>query len=126
MVARALSSGGPDGHRALAHCKHHRIDERKKENTMRKVIVSEYVTLDGVMEDPGGAEGFKHGGWGVGFGGGEQKQDKFEGRFACEALLLGRPAYERFAAPRPNMPGTGAEWGRADKLATYHASTSHP
>src|SRR5260221_6189754 len=62
MVARSLSSGVPDGHRALAHCKHHRIDERKKENTMRKVIVSEYVTLDGVMEDPAGAEGFKHGG----------------------------------------------------------------
>jgi len=30
---------------------------------MRKVVVSEYVTLDGVMEDPGGAEGFEHGGW---------------------------------------------------------------
>src|SRR5260370_37733502 len=62
MVARPLSLGGHDGHRALAHCKQHRIDERKKENTMRKVIVSEYVTLDGVMEDPGGAEGFKYGG----------------------------------------------------------------
>jgi hypothetical protein len=71
MGARSLSSEGPDGHRALAHCKHNRIDERKKENTMRKVIVSEYVTLDGVMEDPGGAEGFKHGGWSFGFGGAE-------------------------------------------------------
>ena len=30
---------------------------------MRKVVVSEYVTLDGVMEDPGCAEGFEHGGW---------------------------------------------------------------
>src|SRR5258708_15031302 len=101
MVARALSSGGPDGHRALAHCKHHRIDERKKENTMRKVIVSEYVTLDGVMEDPGGAEGFKHGGWGFGFGGAEQQQDKFEGLFAFDALLLGRRTCETVAAASP-------------------------
>src|SRR6266567_8887189 len=68
MVVRFLSSGGPDGNRALAHCKQHCIDERKKENSMRKIIVSEYVTLDGVMEDPGGAEGFKHGGWSFGFG----------------------------------------------------------
>ncbi len=30
---------------------------------MRKVVVTEYVTMDGVFEDPGGAEGFKHGGW---------------------------------------------------------------
>ena len=34
---------------------------------MRRVIVSEYVTLDGVIEDPGGAEGFEHGGWSVQF-----------------------------------------------------------
>src|SRR2546421_8201158 len=76
MLTRSLWLGDLDGHRALAHCKHHRIDKRKKENTMRKVIVSEYVTLDGVMEDPGGAEGFKHGGWGNGFWGGKKEQNK--------------------------------------------------
>src|SRR5438270_7431000 len=69
VVARSLSSGDHNGNRALAHDKQDRINERKKENTMRKIIVSEYVTLDGVMEDPGGAEGFKHGGWSFGFGG---------------------------------------------------------
>ncbi len=35
---------------------------------MRKVMVSSFVTLDGVMEDPGGAQGFKHGGWSFHFG----------------------------------------------------------
>jgi len=30
---------------------------------MSRIVVSEFVTLDGVMEDPGGAEGFEHGGW---------------------------------------------------------------
>jgi dihydrofolate reductase len=124
MAARALSSGGHYGQRALAHCKHHRIDERKKENSMRKVIVSEYVTLDGVMEDPGGAEGFKHGGWSFGFGGAEQQQYKFEELFACDALLLGRRTYEGFAAAWPNMPGTGAYGERMNSLPKYVASMS--
>jgi dihydrofolate reductase len=124
MVARSLSSGGHNGNRALAHCKYYRIDERKKENNMRKVIVSEYVTLDGVMEDPGGAEGFKHGGWSFGFGGAEQQQYKFEELFACDALLLGRRTYEGFAAAWPNMPGAGAYGERMNSLPKYVASTT--
>src|SRR6266550_6281636 len=124
MGARALSSGGPDRHRTLAHCKHHRIDKRKKENSMRKVIVSEYVTLDGVMEDPGGAEGFKHGGWSFGFGGAEQQQYKFEELFACDALLLGRQTYEGFAAAWPTMPGTGEYGERMNSLPKYVVSTT--
>src|SRR6202165_2078680 len=124
MVARPLSLGGPDRHRALAHCKHHRIDERKKENNMRKIIVSEYVTLDGVMEDPGGAEGFNHGGWSFGFGGAEQQQYKFEELFSCDALLLGRRTYEGFAAAWPNMPGTGAYGERMNSLPKFVVSTT--
>jgi dihydrofolate reductase len=124
MVARPLSLGGPDGQRALAHCKHYRIDESKKENTMRKIIVSEYVTLDGVIEDPGGAEGFKHGGWSFGFGGAEQQQYKFEELFASDALLLGRRTYEGFAAAWPNMPGTGAYGERMNSLPKYVVSTT--
>src|SRR6266516_2704317 len=124
VVARSLSSGDHDGNRALAHCKQHCIDERKKENSMRKIIVSEYVTLDGVMEDPGGAEGFKHGGWSFGFGGADQQQYKFEELFACDALLLCRRTYEGFAAAWPNMPGTGAYGERMNSLPKYVASMS--
>src|SRR5258708_23794050 len=102
--ARSLSPGGPDGNRALAHCKHHRIDESKKENSMRKVIVSEYVTLDGIMEDPGGAEGFKHGGWSFFFGGAEQQQYKLQELFHSGALLLGRRTYQRISAPLTDIP----------------------
>jgi dihydrofolate reductase len=116
--------GDLDGNRALPHCKHHRIDKRKKENTMRKVIVSEYVTLDGVMEDPGGAEGFKHGGWSFGFGGADQQQYKFEELFACDALLLGRRTYEGFAAAWPTMPGAGAYGERMNSLPKYVVSTT--
>ena len=91
---------------------------------MRKVIVSEYMTLDGVMEDPGGAEGFKHGGWSFGFGGAEQQEYKFEELFACDALLLGRRTYEGFAAAWPTMPGTGAYGEKMNSLPKYVVSTT--
>ena len=35
----------------------------EKEDTMGRIVVTEFVSLDGVIEDPGGAEDFKHGGW---------------------------------------------------------------
>ncbi len=59
---------------------------------MRKVIVSEFLTLDGVMEDPGGAEGFKHGGWGFHFGGADQQQLKVEELFNAGDRMRERKA----------------------------------
>ena len=91
---------------------------------MRKIVVSEYVTLDGVMEDPGGAEGFKYGGWTFQFGGSDQQQYKFEELFQADALLLGRRTYQGFAAAWPTMPGTGAYGERMNSLAKYVASTT--
>lgn len=64
---------------------------------MRKVIVSEFVTLDGVMEDPV---------WTVPFNTKEQNQHKFEELKTCDALLLGRVTYEGFAAAWPQMSET--------------------
>jgi dihydrofolate reductase len=63
-----------------------------------KIVVTEFVSLDGVMEDPGGAENFKHGGWSFEIARGEEG-DKFklDEAFASEALLLGRVTYEGFA-----------------------------
>src|SRR3954454_6700311 len=91
---------------------------------MRKVIVSEFVTLDGVMEDPGGAEGFKHGGWTFQFGSTEQQQFKVEELFKADALLLGRVTYQGFAAAWPTMPGTGAFGERMNSLPKYVVSTT--
>ena len=66
---------------------------------MRKIVVSEFVTLDGVMEDPGGAEGFERGAWSFQFDGGpEGDKFKFDELAAADALLLGRVTYEGFAA----------------------------
>src|SRR5215472_11683051 len=91
---------------------------------MGKIVVSEFVSLDGVMEDPGGAEGFKHGGWTFQFGSAEQEQWKFDELFKADALLLGRRTYQGFAAAWPAMPGTGAYGERINSMPKYVVSTT--
>lgn len=68
---------------------------------MRKLIASEFLTLDGVMEDPGGAEGFKYGGWSLESYNQQYSKYKFDELFESDALLLGRKTYEGFAAAWP-------------------------
>jgi len=91
---------------------------------MGKIVVSEFVSLDSVMEDPGGAEGFKHGGWTFQFGSAEQEQWKAAELFQADALLLGRRTYQGFAAAWPTMPGTGAYGERINSLPKYVVSTT--
>ncbi len=79
---------------------------------MRKVIVSEFVSVDGVMEDPGGAEGTVGGAWARGLTN-EAGKFKFDEVMDCEALLLGRVTYQGFAAAWPSMKDEG---GFADKM----------
>jgi dihydrofolate reductase len=69
---------------------------------MGRIVVTEFVSLDGVMEDPGGAEDFKHGGWSFEFSRGEDG-DKFklDETLGSEALLLGRVTYDGFADAWP-------------------------
>jgi len=73
---------------------------------MGRIVVSEFVSLDGVMEDPGGSEGSKHGGWTFRFNRGEDG-DKFklDETRDSEALLLGRVTYEGYAAAWPSRDG---------------------
>ncbi len=83
---------------------------------MGKLVVSEFVTLDGVMEDPGGAEGFERGGWAFQFERGEEgDRFKLDETLEAEALLLGRKTYEGFAAAWPTIED---EAGFADKMNT--------
>ncbi len=70
---------------------------------MRKVIVSEFLSLDGVMEDPGGGESFEHGGWSMKYNEPEGMRFKLDELMACEAMLLGRITYEAFARAWPTM-----------------------
>ena len=72
---------------------------------MGEVVVTEFVTLDGVMEDPGGAEGMPNGGWSFKFDRGpEGDAFKLAELEAADAQLLGRVTYEGFAAAWPSRP----------------------
>jgi len=77
---------------------------------MGKVIVSQFITLDGVVEDPGGAEGGPHGGWAFKFERGpEGDQFKLDELMSAGALLLGRKTWEGFAAAWPSREGEFAD-----------------
>jgi dihydrofolate reductase len=78
--------------------------------TMGRIVVTEFVSLDGVMEDPGGSENFKHGGWSFKISRGDEG-DKFklDEAFASEALLLGRVTFEGFAEAWPARDGEFAD-----------------
>jgi dihydrofolate reductase len=80
---------------------------------MRKIVVSEFVSLDGVMEDPGGSGGSEFGGWTVPYWGDDLAAFKAEELFASDALLLGRVTYQDFAAA---WPGESDEQGFADRM----------
>jgi dihydrofolate reductase len=73
---------------------------------MGRIVVTEFVSLDGVMEDPGGAEDFEHGGWTFKFDrGAEGNKFKLDEVLDAEAQLLGRVTFEGFAAAWPSMQG---------------------
>src|SRR5712664_3386308 len=77
---------------------------------MGRIVVTEFVSLDGVMEDPGGAEGNKHGAWTFKFSrGNEGDKFKLDEVLNAEAQLLGRVTYEGFAAAWPSMRGEFAD-----------------
>jgi dihydrofolate reductase len=90
---------------------------------MRKVIVSEFVTLDGVFQDPGGAEGFEGGGWAFQFNRGpEGDKFKLDEVMASDALLLGRVTYEAFAEAWPSRTGEFAD--KFNTMQKYVVSTT--
>jgi dihydrofolate reductase len=87
---------------------------------MGKLVVTEFISLDGVMEDPGGAEGFKHGGWTFEFETGEAFGTfKFNELVASDAQLLGRVTYEGFAKAWPTMEGTGEFGEKMNSMPKY-------
>jgi dihydrofolate reductase len=75
---------------------------------MGKLVVTEFITLDGVIEDPGGAEKTERGGWAFRNDSGEEGgKFKFDELVASDVQLLGRVTYEGFAAAWPAMDGAG-------------------
>ena len=81
---------------------------------MGRIVATEFISLDGVIEDPGGAEDFEHGGWTFEYERSEEG-DKFklDEVLEAEAQLLGRVTFEGFAAAWPSMED---DVGFADKF----------
>jgi dihydrofolate reductase len=86
-----------------------------------KIVVSEFITIDGVIQAPGDRDEYDRGGWATG-GGEEGSQFKYDELMASDAQLLGRLTYDGFAAAWPTKEGTGVfrqsllELGLIDEL----------
>jgi len=81
-----------------------------KEDKMGRIVVTEFVSLDGVMQAPGGGEDFKHAGWTFKISRGEEgNKFKLDETLSSAALLLGRVTYEGFAAVWPSMKNEFAD-----------------
>jgi dihydrofolate reductase len=90
---------------------------------MGRIVVTEFVSVDGVMEDPGGSEDFRYGGWSFEFNRGEEgERFKLDETMATEALLLGRVTYEGFAASWPDREGEFAD--RFNSMPKYVVSST--
>ena len=90
---------------------------------MGRIVVTEFVSLDGVVEDPGGAEDFKYGGWSFEVSRGDEG-DKFklDEAMSSDALLLGRVTYEGFAEAWPSRDGEFAD--KFNTMPKYVVSSS--
>ena len=77
---------------------------------MGRIVVTEFISLDGVIEAPGGGEDYKHGGWTFEIDRGDEgNQFKLDETMSSAALLLGRRTYEGFAAAWPERDGEFAD-----------------
>jgi dihydrofolate reductase len=90
---------------------------------MGKLVVTEFVSVDGVFEDPGGAEGYEHGGWTFEYDRGEEgNKFKLDELMEAEVQLFGRVTYEGFAAAWPSREGEFAD--RINSAPKYVVSTT--
>ncbi|MEN3282869.1 MAG: hypothetical protein V7607_4009, partial [Solirubrobacteraceae bacterium] len=92
---------------------------------MGKIVISENVSLDGVVEDPTGEEGFRHGGWFTQVGDydrDERAKVVLDEAMGAEAFLLGRRSYEFLAARWPSRSGEWAD--RLNSLPKYVVSST--
>jgi dihydrofolate reductase len=80
-----------------------------EEEQVGTIVVTEFITVDGVVEDPGGAEGHPHGGWAFDTVRGKGAQFKLDEARGTDALLLGRRTYDGFAQAWPGQEGEFAD-----------------
>jgi dihydrofolate reductase len=95
----------------------------RRSQVMGKIVVTEFISLDGVIEDPGGSEDFKYGGWSFEFSRGDEgDQFKVEETMSAEVQLLGRRTYEGFAEAWPSREGEFAD--RFNSMPKYVVSST--
>jgi dihydrofolate reductase len=94
---------------------------------MGKLVVTEFVSIDGVFEDPGGAEGYEHGGWTFEYDRGDDgNKFKLDELMDAKAHLLGRVTYEGFAAAWPSRDGPFADRLNADPKYVVSTTLENP
>jgi dihydrofolate reductase len=92
---------------------------------MGKLVVTEFVSVDGVFQDPGGVGEIERGGWSNAYFDDELASYQSEQLFASDALLLGRVTFDGFAAAWPSMEETEGEFAvRMNALPKFVASRS--
>jgi dihydrofolate reductase len=85
-------------------------ERARRGESVGRIVVTVFISVDGVMEAPGGAEDFKHAGWSFEFDRGDEgNQFKLDETMSSEALLLGRKTYEGFAKAWPTREGEFAD-----------------
>ena len=94
---------------------------------MSRIVVSQFITLDGVVEDPGGSEGHERGGWAFQFERGpDGDKFKLDEVMGSDALLLGRVTYEGFAAAWPSREGPFADKLNNDPKVLVSTTVTEP
>lgn len=94
---------------------------------MGKLVVTEFVSIDGVFEDPGGAEDYEHGGWTFEYDRGEDGNAfKLDEVMETQVQLLGRVTYEGFAAAWPSREGPFADKLNSDPKYVVSTTLTNP
>jgi dihydrofolate reductase len=91
---------------------------------MGRIVVTEFASLDGVVEAPGGGEDFRHGGWSLEINRGEGDKFKLDETMSSEALLLGRVTYEGFAAAWPSRTDDAGFADKFNSMPKYVVSST--
>jgi dihydrofolate reductase len=100
---------------------------RTEEDTMGRIVVTEFISLDGVIEAPGGGEDYKYAGWTFEFDRGDAgNKFKVDETMNSAALLLGRRTFEGFAAAWPDRDGEFADKFNAMPKYVVSSTLSDP
>jgi dihydrofolate reductase len=94
---------------------------------MGRIVVTEFVSVDGVFEDPGGTEGYEYGGWTFEYNRGEEgDQFKMAELIDAHVQLFGRKTYEGFAEAWPSRTGDFADKINRGRKVVVSTTLAHP